>query len=110
MTAPAEEPATEDNPRLVLAIKEYLAELEAGRRPDRQALAGRFPDLAEEMVPYLDALEMVHGDGARLQPPGARPAPEPPPAEPIGDFRIVREVGRGGMGIVYEALQLSLGR
>ena len=29
---------------------------------------------------------------------------------PIGDFHIIREIGRGGMGIIYEATQLSLGR
>src|SRR5262249_27475726 len=44
-----------------------------------------------------------------------RPRSAPPPDEPdapgrLGDFRIVREIGRGGMGIVYEAEQMSLKR
>ena len=102
---------TEEDPRLVHAAQEYLAALEAGRRPERGEFVARFPGLAEQLAPYLDALDMVHGAGPLPRGPHARPAAsDPPPAEALGDFHIVREIGRGGMGVVYEAVQLSLGR
>ena len=59
-TADRPDAAPEDDPRLVRAVQDYLKELEAGRRPDRKALAERFPDLAAAMAPYLDALDAVH--------------------------------------------------
>jgi serine/threonine protein kinase len=100
-----------DDPRLLRAVQEYLEELEAGRRPDRRALAARFPDLAGVMVPYLDALDLIHVANPQLRNASTSRLPEPAySAEPLGDFRLVREVGRGGMGVVYEAVQLSLGR
>jgi serine/threonine protein kinase len=108
------DPQAGDDPRLLRIVQEYLKELEAGRRPDRRALAARFPDLAEAMAPYLDALDMVHAAAPLLDQPSGSHSPssigESFPTEPLGDFRIIREIGRGGMGAVYEAVQLSLGR
>jgi eukaryotic-like serine/threonine-protein kinase len=102
---------TDDDPRLVRAAQEYLAQLEASGRPERGAFLARFSDLAAQLGPYLDALDMVHGAGPLLPRSSAAPAVEAlPPIEPLGDFHIVREIGRGGMGVVYEAVQLSLGR
>jgi serine/threonine protein kinase/Flp pilus assembly protein TadD len=58
----------------------------------------------------LPALQALHAP-AEDQPPSADgPAAEIVPEGPLGDFRLVREIGRGGMGVVYEAVQISLGR
>src|SRR5690606_5158511 len=82
-----------------------LAELEAGRTPDRQAFLDRFPELADALTEYLDGIQLAQS----LRPVVAATAADHA-ASPLGDFQIVREVGRGGMGTVYEAIQLSLGR
>jgi serine/threonine protein kinase len=99
---------SEDDPRVLAAAQEYLGELEAGRRPDRRGLLAKYPDVAGDLGPYLDALDAVHAAAPLLADPAAEPAAVP--GEPLGDFRLVREIGRGGMGVVYEAVQLSLGR
>lgn len=95
----------EDDPRLLQVSREYLAELEAGHRPDRQAYLTRYPELADALSECLDGIELAQS---------LKPIPAPAPTEfsgsPLGDFQIVREIGRGGMGVVYEATQLSLGR
>ncbi|MDB5384917.1 MAG: Serine/threonine protein kinase [Planctomycetaceae bacterium] len=99
------DPLTEDDPRILQISREYLAELEAGRSPSRQAYLDRYPELAAILTEYLDGIQLAE----TLRPVPIVVAPEPT-GSPLGDFQIVREVGRGGMGVVYEAIQLSLGR
>jgi serine/threonine protein kinase/Flp pilus assembly protein TadD len=91
-------------------VDEFLERLGRGERPDVEEFAGRYPPLAAVLRGMLPALRAVHESAAD------RPGPSPPAADaiepegPLGDFRLVREVGRGGMGVVYEAVQISLGR
>jgi serine/threonine protein kinase/tetratricopeptide (TPR) repeat protein len=106
--------APEADARLARALEEYRELLEAGTAPDRESFLARHPEVAEELAECLSGLEFVHAvapalSGAAAEGTAAGVAGVGP-AETLGDFRIVREVGRGGMGVVYEAEQLSLGR
>jgi serine/threonine protein kinase/Tfp pilus assembly protein PilF len=104
-----------DDPRVIRALEEYLAAQEAGRKVDRAEFLARYPEVAGALANCLDALEFVRVAAPQLQASeGNRPeGPVDAVADigtPLGDFRILREIGRGGMGVVYEAEQLSLGR
>jgi len=77
-----------------------LAWISPGRAPDRARLLAAHPHLGPQLEQALAGLEFVHQATGRTA---------EAPAQ-LGDFRIVREVGRGGMGVVYEAEQISLRR
>jgi serine/threonine protein kinase len=106
-----------DDPRLTQALEEYLAAIEAGAPLSRRDFLARHPEIAEPLDRCLVGLAFIQSAGAQLRSSALGPAgspvvpiPEVQDGTPLGDFRILREVGRGGMGLVYEAEQLSLGR
>jgi tetratricopeptide (TPR) repeat protein/serine/threonine protein kinase len=108
---------SQDDPRVIQALEDYLAALEAGPRPDRQAFLARHAAIAPALAQALDGLEFIqtaapqlHGSAGNDPVRSPDIAAEVCPEGTLGDFRIVREVGRGGMGVVYEAVQISLGR
>ncbi len=106
--------AADRNPVEVLS-EEFLARIRRGEAVTPEEYAEKHPDLADEILAVFPALLMMEdlgGDTADLTAslatgPGTIQGAS---AGRLGEFRLLREVGRGGMGVVYEAEQESLGR
>src|SRR5215218_1663268 len=100
-----------DDPRVWELVTEFQDELKAGRRPDRAAYINRYPELAAAVAECLDGLQMLNaglssGGGSprkTAQSPMPDVAASPQSSAPLGDFQIIGEIARGGMGVVYEA-------
>ena len=90
---------------------EFAERLRRGELPSVSEYAAEHPELAEdiqELFPAIAAMERLKAAREHTDP--DRGVLGPVKLERLGDFRIIREIGRGGMGIVYEAVQESLGR
>ena len=89
--------------------EEFAARLRRGEQPSLKDYADRYPELAEEiheLFPAMVKVEQVKEICHDWEEAETRTAP----LSQVGDYRIIREIGHGGMGVVYEAEQISLGR
>jgi tetratricopeptide (TPR) repeat protein len=93
-------------------IETLTGRLQAGEPVDLEEVARRHPEHAERLRRLLPALVMMAdlGDSSPRELEGIDASGPGPGPGVLGDFRILREIGRGGMGIVYEAQQVSLDR
>jgi len=98
------EVASDEDP-LDAVAEEFVARLRAGEQPRIAEFCDRDPARADEIRDFLSAVQAL--EVARTP---EAPVTSHPLAAQIGDYRLLREIGRGGMGIVYEAEQVSLGR
>jgi WD40 repeat protein len=119
MTHPAEDAGRREE-RVDAVIAAYLEAERAGQAPDPQELLAQHPDLADELRSFfadrdrfgqLVAPLAPAAAGAETRPPSPTPATQPGDRlRYVGDYELLEEVARGGMGVVFRARQISLNR
>jgi len=117
---------------LEAAFKKFEDLWRQGERPDPEDFCEKFPEYHDELLARIREFVARHADMQTASVDASRPddrthasdpaqtrdltsAEMPSPktdltGETLGDFRVIREIGRGGMGVVYEAEQISLRR
>ncbi len=102
-----------DEATLADLIEAFIDRRRAGEALDPSAFAAEHPEHAEalrDLIPTLAVMDELARTACREPEPADAGRPSSPEGDRLGDFRILRVIGRGGMAVVYEAEQVSLGR
>jgi WD40 repeat protein/serine/threonine protein kinase len=101
--------ASNTDSQLVQILDRYLEALQAGTPPSKDEILAQYPELADDLEACLASLEFIRQGAIKEREVENLPVSGLVTGV-LGDYRIIREIGRGGMGVVYEAEQISLGR
>jgi serine/threonine-protein kinase len=100
-------PETTVDLKLADVLEGYRRQLNEGLDPDPEACLAAHPEMTPELADCLEGLAAIEELRTAVE-----SGPEAAPFQPrtLGGFELLREVGRGGMGVVYEARHVRLGR
>jgi WD40 repeat protein len=104
---------TDLSPEVESALNEYLELIESGSLSDQLQWKSRHSDLMPQLEPFLEGLRLLQQHSLPLRADAAAVLDDVAPESTqkrLGDFQLLHQIGRGGMGVVYEAEQLSLHR